>query len=152
MLYFEDLPVGRSFTAGPVSVSEAEIIAYAERYDPQPFHTDPAAGRDAGFGGVIASGWHICALTMRLINEAFILDTASLGASSVPFGKWHLPMRPGDAMSLAARVLEARTSGSRPDRGILRCGYELTNQDGKTVLTMEAIHFVRRRTDGEQAA
>ena len=149
MLYFEDLPVGRSFTAGPISVSEADIIAYAERYDPQPFHTDPAAGREAGFGGVIASGWHTGAVTMRLICEAFILDTASLGASSVPFGTWHLPVKPGDALSLQARVMEARASASRPDRGILRCGYELRNQDGATVYTMEAIHFVRRR--GEEA-
>lgn len=148
MLYFEDLKVGRSFTAGPRSVSEAEIIAYARRYDPQPFHTDPAAGREAGFGGVIASGWQTCAIAMRLICEAFVLDTASLGASSVPAGTWHLPVRPGDALSLAAEVLEARRSASRPDRGIIRCGYVLHNATGEKVFAMEAVHFIRCRDSG----
>ena len=145
MLYFEDLTVGRRFTAGPKQVSEAEIIAYATRYDPQPFHTDPEAGRASGFGGVIASGWHTGAMTMRLICEAFVLDTASLGASSGPKGTWHLPVRPGDSLSLEAEILEARRSASRPDRGIVRCGYVLNNQEGAKVFAMEAIHFVRCR-------
>jgi len=152
MLYFEDLPVGRSFTAGPKRVSEADIVAYAKRYDPQPFHTDPEAGRAAGLGGVIASGWHTGALTMRLIYEAFIADTASLGASSVPVGNWLLPVRPGDDLSLLARVMEARVSASKPDRGILRCGYDLSNQDGAAVFRMEAIHFVRRREPAARPA
>lgn len=151
MLYFENLPMGRSFTAGPRHVTEAEIIAYATQFDPQPFHTDPEAGRAAGFDGVIASGWHTGAITMRLIYEAFIADTASLGASSVPVGNWLLPVRAGDDLSLVARVLEARPSRSKPDRGILRCGYELSNQAGQTVYTMEAIHFVRRRVHAGEA-
>ncbi len=145
MLYFEDLTVGRSFTAGPKSVSEAEIIAYARRFDPQPFHVDPEAGRAAGLGGVIASGWHTGAMTMRLICEAFVLDTASLGASSVPAGTWHLPVKPGDALTLTAEILEARRSTSRPDRGIVHCGYVLHNQAAEKVFTMDAVHFVRCR-------
>ena len=79
------------------------------------------------------------------LELAFVLDTASLGASSVPKGTWHLPVRPGDSLSLEAEILEARRSASRPDRGIVRCGYVLNNQEGAKVFAMEAIHFVRCR-------
>ena len=147
--YFEDYVPGRTVDCGTFSVSEAEIIAFAKEYDPQPFHTDPAGAAAGPFGGLIASGWQTTSLMMRLLVEHFVSPESGLGAAGVDEIRWPNPVRPGDTLRVRASVLEARRSKSKPDRGIVRSLAEVTNQDGETVLRMTAINFVRVR-DGDR--
>jgi acyl dehydratase len=143
--YFEDYAPGLTVDCGSVSVSEAEIIAFAKEYDPQPFHTDPVSAADGPFGGLIASGWQTTSLMMRLLVENFISGETSLGAAGVDEIRWPRPVRPGDTLRVRATVLEARRSRSKPDRGIVRSVTEVTNSRGETVMTLKAINFVRAR-------
>lgn len=143
--YFEDYIPGRTVDCGSFSLSEAEIIAFAKEYDPQPFHVDPVAAADGPFGGLIASGWHTTSMMMRLLVERFISPESSLGAAGVDEVRWPKPVRPGDTLRLRATVLEARRSKSKPDRGIIRSLAEVTNQHGEAVMRVTAINFVRVR-------
>ncbi len=144
-LYFEDYVPGLTVDCGSVSVSEAEIIAFAKEYDPQPFHVDPVGAADGPFGGLIASGWHTTSLAMRQLVEHWVSPGTSLGAAGVDEIRWPKPVRPGDTLHVRATVLEARRSNSRPDRGIIRSLTEVTNQDGDTVLRLTAINFILAR-------
>jgi acyl dehydratase len=115
-LYLEDLSPGQRFTAGPLTVTAEEIIAFARQYDPQPFHLDPEAAKAHLFGGLVASGWHTAALTMRLVTQA--LEGLAWGV--VGGGgdlQWPRPVRPGEALHLEVEVLEVTPSRSKPDRG-----------------------------------
>ena len=123
-------------------MSEAEIIAFAKEYDPQPFHVDPVAAKDGPFGGLIASGWQTTSMMMRLLVEHFISPESSLGAAGVDEIRWPRPVRPGDTLRVRATVLEARRSNSKPDRGIVRSLAEVTNQHGEAVMRLTAINFV----------
>jgi len=144
-LYLEDLTPGRRFTAGPVTVTEAEIIAFASRYDPQPFHTDPVAARDhALFRGLAASGWHTAALTMRMIVDAM----GSIAGGVIGGGgdlQWPRPTRPGDVLTLDVEVLEATPSRSRPERGSALIRYRTLNQAEEEVQVFTARAVVPRR-------
>jgi acyl dehydratase len=144
-LYFEDYTPGRTVECGSFSLSEAEIIAFAKEYDPQPFHVDPVAAADGPFGGLIASGWHTTSMMMRLLVEHFISAESGLGAAGVDEVRWPKPVRAGDTLRVRATVLEARRSKSKPDRGIIRSLAEVTNQDGEPVMRVTAINFVRTR-------
>jgi acyl dehydratase len=143
--YFEDYFPGLVIDCGSFTVSQAEIIDFAQRYDPQPFHIDPEAAAAGPFGGVIASGWQTASLMMRRLVEDFISPESGLGAAGVDEIRWPRPVRPGDTLHVRGRVLEARLSRSRPDRGIIRTRMEATNQDGQTAMTMEGINLVRVR-------
>lgn len=143
--YFDDYVPGRTVDCGSFSVSEADIIAFAKDYDPQPFHTDPVVAAEGPFGGLIASGWHTTSLMMRLLVEHFISAESSLGAAGVDEIRWPKPVRPGDVLNVRATVLEARRSKSKPDRGIVRSLAEVTNQHGETVMRVTAINFVLAR-------
>ena len=127
-LYFEDLHVGQRFTtAGTYAVDEAQIKAFAAEFDPQPFHLDPEAGRATAFGGLIASGWHTAAITMRLIIEGgprLAGGTVGLGAEVT----WLKPVRPGDTLTVHGEVLETKLSRSRPNRGRVTMRSETRNQ------------------------
>ncbi len=112
---------------GSFSLSEAEIIAFAKEYDPQPFHVDPVAAKDGPFGGLIASGWHTTSMMMRQLVDHYVSPESSLGAAGVDELRWPKPVRPGDTLHVRATVLEARRSGSKPDRGIVKTLTELTN-------------------------
>ncbi|WP_135466866.1 MaoC family dehydratase [Crenalkalicoccus roseus] len=115
-LYLEDLSPGQRFTAGPLTVTAEEIVAFARQYDPQPFHLDPEAAKAHLFGGLVASGWHTAALTMRLVTQA--LEGLAWGV--VGGGgdlQWPRPVRPGESLHLEVEVLEVTPSRSRPDRG-----------------------------------
>ena len=140
--YFEDYVPGRTAECGSFSLSEAEIIAFAKEYDPQPFHTDPVAAADGPFGGLIASGWHTTSLMMRLLVEHFLSPETSLGAAGVDEIRWPSPVRPGDTLRVRGTVLDARRSQSKPGRGIVRSLAEVTNQRGETVMRAIAINFV----------
>jgi acyl dehydratase len=144
-LYFEDYQPGLMVDCGSVSVEEADIIAFAKEFDPQPFHIDPAFA--SPYGGLIASGWHTISLVMRQLVENFVSADSSLGAAGVDEVRWPHPVRPGDTLAIQATVLEARRSNSKPDRGIVRTLIEAVNQAGEPVLRMTAINFVLARRD-----
>jgi acyl dehydratase len=143
--YFEDYVPGLTVDCGTFTVSEAEIIAFAKEYDPQPFHIDPAAAAAGPVGGLIASGWQTTSLTMRLLVEHFISGETALGAAGVDEIRWPRPVRPGDTLRVRGTVLDARRSRSKPDRGIVRSMAEITNQDGEIVMTMKATNFCLTR-------
>ena len=140
--YLDDLHVGQRFISPTHALDEAQIIAFAKQYDPQPFHVDPVAAKDGPYGGLIASGWQTTAKMMRLLVEHFVSPESGLGAAGVDEVRWPRPVRPGDTLHVRATVLEARRSNSKPDRGIIRSLAELTNQDGELVMKLTAINFV----------
>ena len=135
---FAEFVPGRVLTAGPVIVDEASIVAFAREYDPQWFHADPAAAKASRFEGLIASGWQTCGLAMRLVVEHFLAGSESFASPGLAYVKWPHPVRPGDALSVRAEVLEARTSRSNAALGILRWRWQLFNQNGAEVLDTEA--------------
>ena len=143
--YFEDFTVGESLELGSVQISAAEIIAFAEQFDPQPFHVDPARAEGSVFGGLIASGWHTAGLYMRLFAEGVLNRVPSFGSPGIEQLRWLRPVRPGDTLRARFTVLEVRPSTSRPDRGIVRSRGEMTNQDGEVALSLEATNFFGRR-------
>ena len=143
--YFEDFIPGITVDCGSFSMSEAEIIAFAKEYDPQPFHVDPVAAKDGPFGGLIASGWHTASMMMRQLVDNYVSPESSLGAAGVDELRWPKPVRPGDTLHIRATVLEARRSRSKPDRGIVKTLMELTNQDGDLVMKVTAINFILLR-------
>jgi len=143
--YFEDYPPGAVFTAGAMAVSEAEIIEFARKYDPQAMHTDPEAASRGQFGGLIASGWHTGALMMRLFADNFLSPTSSVASPGLDELRWLRPVRPGDTLSLRVTILEARPSRSRPEQGVVRSLVEVLNQTGDVVMSLKPISLVRRR-------
>ena len=122
---FEDFVAGDSVRAGSITVSEADIVAFASRYDAQSFHVDPEAAKASFVGRLIASGWHSCSLLMRLIAEDFLLDSTGMGAPGIEEVKWLRPVLPGDRLSARRTVLESKASRSRPEMGLVRFRLEL---------------------------
>ena len=143
--YFEDYVAGSVHEFGRIAVDEREVIEFASRYDPQPFHTDPQAARRSPFGGLIASGWHTAGLMMRLVVEHYLSRVASLASPGVDELRWTQPVRPGDTLSVRATVLEARRSRSKPDRGIVHTRFEVLNQRGEVVMSVKAMNMLRAR-------
>ena len=143
--YFEDFTVGGVWEAEGPALSESEIVDFASRFDPQYFHVDAAAAKDSPFGGLIASGWHTVGLCMRLICDAYLLEAASLGSPGVNAVRWTQPVRPGDRLKLRMTVLEAKPSRSKPDRGTVLHRWEVFNQRGESVMTMEGYGMFSRR-------
>jgi acyl dehydratase len=144
-LYFEDFVPGSVHEFGPTVVDEAEIIEFARRYDPQPIHTDPEWARTGPFGGLIASGWHTAAITMRLLVDQYLPSAASLASPGIDELRWLQPVRPGDELRVRVTVIEARPSRSKPDRGLLRSRIEVLEAGGSAVMTMIGLNIVRRR-------
>jgi acyl dehydratase len=147
--YFEDAAAGDVLELGNRTVSEAEILTFARDFDPQPFHIDPEAAAQSIFGGIIASGWHTCALTMRLMVDGFLSRAASLGSPGVEHIRWLRPVRPGDTLTARLVVLDVRPSERKPDRGSVQMRTEVTNQAGELVMTMESTGLVGRRPQGK---
>lgn len=148
MRTFEDFPVGYQGVLGPKRVTRREIMAFARDFDPQPFHLDEAAAKATLLGGLAASGWHTCAMLMRMICDGFLNDTAGLGAPGVEEVRWMRPVRPGDTLSARYEVTAARASASRPELGICTVHYDLSNQHGETVMTWVINQFFVRREAG----
>ncbi|XVQ07005.1 MaoC family dehydratase [Spirillospora sp. CA-255316] len=141
---FEDFVPGMTYEHnGQIEVTEKEILDFAGAFDLQSFHTDPAAASDGPFGGLIASGWHTTALMMRLLTEHYLPRTAGFGSPGVDDLRWLVPVRPGDTLRLRLTVTDAVRSASRPDRGLVHFRPQLINQDGKVVLDMKALIFLR---------
>jgi acyl dehydratase len=145
MLYFEDFPAGEVKVIGTKHVDADEIVAFARDFDPQPMHTDPEAAKASYFGGLIASGWHTCAMLMRIMCDGFLLDSASMGSPGVDSVKWIRPVRPGDTLTVTRTTLSARASSSRPEMGIVKTRYDITNQAGELVMEMVGNGMFRRR-------
>ncbi|MBV8751003.1 MAG: MaoC family dehydratase [Candidatus Eremiobacteraeota bacterium] len=135
--YLEDFVAGSVAEAGSVLVTEDEVLDFARRYDPQPFHTDPEAAKNWPYGGLIASGWHTAAMMMRLVVDNFIDGETSLGSPGLGPIRWKLPVRPGDVLRVRARVLDNRRSQSKPDRGTVTLEVEVLNQRDEVVMTVE---------------
>jgi acyl dehydratase len=146
--YLDDFVRGAVYEYGPVTVGEAEIIEFARKYDPQPIHVDPDWARTGPFGGLIASGWHTIALTMRLLVDNYLPAAASLGSPGIDELRWVRPVRPGDALSVRVTVLETRPSRSKPDRGIIRSRIEVLDGPGQVVMTLVALNLLLRRPAG----
>jgi acyl dehydratase len=143
--WFDDYVPGTTAEFGPLRVAEDDVVDFGRRFDPQPFHVDAEAAAAGPFGGLIASGWHTCALMMRLLADQYLSPVSSLGSPGVDELRWTAPVRPGDELTLRTTVVEARPSRSKPDRGLLRTRVELANQDGDVVLSMVAMNLVRTR-------
>jgi len=144
--YFEDFVPGSTADFGSIEVDEAEVIAFAQRYDPQPIHTDATAAAEGPFGGLIASGWHTASLVMRLLVDNYLARDASLASPGIDELRWLWPVRPGDQLRVRATVIEARRSQSKPDRGLVRTKIETRNQDGRVVMSMLAMNLFRCRS------
>ncbi len=145
-LYLEDLTPGMIVQGGPRTVSEAEAIAFARQFDPQPFHTDAAAAKDSVFGELVMSGWHTGALTMRMLVDG-VLGTIANGLVGIEVRKLRMPRpaRPGDTLTVTAEVVETRPSASRPGWGTALMRSSTRNQRGEVVLEMENVSWVARR-------
>lgn len=135
---FVQFTPGQVLRAGPATLDERAIIAFAKAHDPQWFHTDPAAAASGRFGGLIASGWQTCAIAMRLAVDHFLADSESFASPGLAYVKWPQPVRPGDTLMLRADVLDVRTAQRKPTIGILRWRWRLHNQHGIEVLDLEA--------------
>ena len=144
-LWFEDYAAGNVYEMGPAVVEEAEILDFARRYDPQPFHTDPSIGAASPYGGLIASGWHVCAVMMRMLVDGVISRNASLGSPGMDRIRWVKPVRPGDALRCQVEVTGSRRSKSRPDRGIISMDMTMLNQNGEVVMTCSGSGLYRLR-------
>jgi acyl dehydratase len=146
MRYFEDFHPGDTYELGSKEVTAEEIVGFARRYDPQPFHVDEEAAAEGPFGGLAASGWHTAAIFMRLYVDAILLDSASMGSPGVEELRWLVPVRPGDELRGRATVLEATPSERHANRGTVRARLELLNQHDEVVLRMVARGFFARRS------
>lgn len=143
--YFEDYVEGSVHDCGSIAVEANEVVAFANRFDPQSIHIDPEAAKRGPFGGVIASGWHTCGLMMRLYVEHYLTHVASLASPGLDELRWLEPVRPGDRLSLRVTVLKATPSKSKPDRGAVTSFVEVLNQTGVAVMTFRVVNIIARR-------
>jgi acyl dehydratase len=149
-LFWEDFPVGQVREFGAYLVTRDAVLAFAREFDPQPFHLDDAAAEASLFGRLAASGWHTCAMAMRMMCDAYLLDAASLGSPGLETLRWTRPVYPGDTLHVRLEVLESRPLASRPGVGMIRSRWDVMNQADEIVLTMEGFGMFRRR-DGAVA-
>ena len=148
--YFEDYAPGAVYEFGSVTVTQAEIIDFAKRFDPQTFHINPELAARSIYGGIIASGWHTGSIMMRMLADNFLSTVASMGSPGVDEMRFRKPVRPGDELSLRVTVVDRRLSKSKPDRGIVKIHSEVLNQDSEVVMEMTSINIFGRRAAGKQ--
>ena len=135
---FAEFHPGRIIEAGPYVLPEAELLSFARAYDPQWFHTDAAAAEQGPFGGLIASGWHTCAIAMRMVADTALAGSESFASPGLQYVKWPHPVRAGDALRLRAEVIGVRRSATKPTLGILDWRWQMRNQHEITVLDLQA--------------
>ena len=145
MRYFEDFNPGDVFELGEVVMTEAEVLEFARRYDPQPFHIDPEAAARSMFGGLIASGWHTASSYMGLLVRGLLHDVASLGAGGLDELRWLKPVRPGDVLRARLTILSKKDSERHPERGMLVNLGEMFNQKGERVFFVRWPALIGRR-------
>jgi acyl dehydratase len=148
MIYFEDLEVGAETYFGSYDVTREEVLEFARKYDPQPFHLSDEAAAKTHFGRLCASGWHTAAMTMAVIARYVVEhQQAGLGSPGIDELRWRRPVYPGDTLHVRGTILEKRPSRSRPGIGSFRTQTTVTNQDGEAVFTFVSIVLIRRRPD-----
>jgi acyl dehydratase len=146
MRYLEDFRVGERHSFGSYAVTREEVIEFASKYDPQPFHLDDAAAAKTYFGRLSASGWHTCAMTMRMLVDSMKdAESASLGSPGLDELRWLKPVYPGDTLGCETECIEVRPSTSRPEMGSIKNRLTVRNQDGEAVMTMTSIGLMRTR-------
>ena len=143
--YFEDFTVGFTRTAQGPTVTAEEIKAFATEFDPQPFHLDEEAAKTSLFGALCASGWHTASLCMRMLCDAYLSESASLGSPGIDELRWVKPVFAGDTLSAKMTVLDARPSRSRPTIGSVRSRWEVYNQNNELVMHMTGWGLFARR-------
>lgn len=143
--YWEDFPVGNVREFGAMPVTREATLAFAAQFDPQPFHLDDAAAEASLFGKLSASGWHTCAMAMRMMCDDYLLESSSLGSPGIDNLRWTKPVFPGDTLSVRLTVLETRPMASRPKVGLVSSKWEVLNQNRDVVLTMQGWGMFGRR-------
>jgi acyl dehydratase len=143
--YWEDFPVGETVTFGRHEVTREEVIAFAREYDPQPFHLDEEAAKATLLGGLAASGWHLCALLMRMCWDAFIHETAAMGSPGIEEMRWMRPVRPGHVLTIKRTVLDRRRSKSRPEMGLIKFRFDVHEQTGERLARMQNWIMIKVR-------
>ncbi len=143
--FWEDLAVDAVIQLGNITPTADEIVAFARQFDPQPFHLDAEAAKNSVFGGLCASGWHTCAMAMRLMVDNFLQHSSSQGSPGMENIRWLKPVFPGDTLRLEQKVLEQRLMSKRPALGLVRNEWRMFNQRGDQVLQMEGWGMFRRR-------
>jgi len=148
MLYFEDLPIGEEAYFGFYEVTREEVIEFARKYDPQPFHLSDEAAAKTHFGRLAASGWHTAAMTMAVLARSAVENgQASLGSPGIDELRWKKPVYPGDTLHVRGTVVEKTPSRSKPEIGSFRTDMVVTNQDDVAVMTFQSIVLIRRRPE-----
>ena|SRR5690348_3150242 len=148
---FDEFYAGQVLELGPIRIEQADIIAFAKAYDPQWFHTDPERARSSRWQGLIASGWHTCAIAMRLVCDGPLQGSESIGSPGLAYVKWPAPVRPGDELRLEVAVIGTRTSSSGRTR-VLNWRWRLLNQRQEIVLELEAVSLFEPAVAGEGRA
>lgn len=142
---YEDIETGAVYDVGSFVAAEEEMRTFAERYDPQPIHTDPEAASDSIFGGLTASGWFTASCCMRLFVDEFLSDTISMGSFGRSELRWRTPVRPRDTVSVKMKIADKTVSNSRDDRGYIEVDVTATNQDGDEVVYWRSTNIVGRK-------
>lgn len=146
MIYFEDMEIGAERVFGSYDVTRDEVLEFARKYDPQPFHLSDEAAARTHFGRIAASGWHTCAMTMAVIARAVVDENqAGLGSPGVDELRWLKPVYPGDRITVHGKIIEATPSRSKPDIGVIKSENTITNQDDLPVMRFTSIVLMRRR-------
>ena len=146
MIYFEDMEVGATRVFGHYDVTREEVLDFARKYDPQPFHLSDEEAAKTHFGRLAASGWHTCAMTMAVIARAVVDDRqAGLGSPGVDELRWLKPVYPGDRLTVTGKVIETRPSRSKPEIGSIRSENRVANQDGIDVMKFTSIVLMQRK-------
>jgi acyl dehydratase len=145
MIYFEDLNIGKKILIGPISVSEKEIIEFAKKFDPQPFHVDIEKAKDSLFGNLCASGWHTCSLYMRMLYDGLLINLASLGSPGMNEIRWIKPLFPNETINGELTIISKTPSKSKPSIGSMVIDSKVFNSKKELIMTMQSISIVKKR-------
>jgi acyl dehydratase len=151
MQYFEDLEVGAETYFGSYDVTREEVLEFARKYDPQPFHLSDEEAAKTHFGRIAASGWHTCAMTMAVVARHVVdEEQAGLGSPGIDELRWLKPVYPGDTLQVRGKIVEKRPSRSKPQLGSFRSEMTVSNQDGAPVMRFTSIVLIQRRPGVEE--
>ena len=145
LIYYEDLEIGQKIKLGSINVSKKEIISFAKKFDPQPFHTNEIKAKESIFGGLCASGWHTCTLFMRILYDGFLINSAALGSPGMDAIRWLKPLRPGETITGIGEVIKKTPSKSRPEIGSLIINYEVFNKNNELIMTLIGISIFKKK-------